>query len=62
MSEGRLVSLNVSDGGVPKRPVAGCAGGDLNRVSHKLHPGWSRLYARVLQEGLLQVGDTVTLA
>ena len=29
------------------------------RVSQKVHPGWSRLYARVLAEGKLRVGDAV---
>jgi MOSC domain-containing protein YiiM len=31
------------------------------RISQRLEPGMSRLYARVLHEGLLRVGDTVTL-
>ena len=29
------------------------------RVSQKAHPGWSRLYARVLKEGTVRVGDAV---
>jgi len=29
------------------------------RVSQKAHPGWSRLYARVLKEGTVRVGDSV---
>ncbi len=29
------------------------------RVSQKVHPGWSRLYARVLVEGVVRVGDVV---
>jgi MOSC domain-containing protein YiiM len=32
---------------------------DSTRVSHNLHPGWSRLYARVLQPGTVTVGDEV---
>lgn len=36
--------------------------GDFSRVSEKRHPGWSRMYARVLQEGLVQEGDSVGLA
>jgi MOSC domain-containing protein YiiM len=32
-----------------------------NHISQKLHPGWSRVYARVTRAGLLAVGDTVTL-
>ena len=31
------------------------------RVNHKVHAGWSRLYARVLAEGTVRVGDGVTL-
>lgn len=29
------------------------------RISHKKHPGWSRLYARVLSEGVVREGDPV---
>ncbi len=31
------------------------------RVSEKVNPGWSRLYARVLREGTLRVGDRVRM-
>ncbi|MBA2688395.1 MAG: MOSC domain-containing protein [Gemmatimonadaceae bacterium] len=33
----------------------------FNRISQKLFPGWSRLYARVLVTGQLQVGDEVVV-
>lgn len=33
--------------------------GDFSRISQKKHPGWSRLYARVLTEGLIRTGDPV---
>jgi MOSC domain-containing protein YiiM len=33
------------------------AGGEITRISQKLHPGWSRLYAKVLAEGEVRVGD-----
>jgi MOSC domain-containing protein YiiM len=33
--------------------------GEFKRVSQKLHPGWSRLYARVLREGAIRIGDPV---
>ena len=36
-------------------------GGNFTRISQKKHPGWSRLYARVLAEGLVRPGDTVTV-
>jgi MOSC domain-containing protein YiiM len=32
-----------------------------NRISQKLHPGWSRVYARVTGEGILRVGDRVSV-
>jgi MOSC domain-containing protein YiiM len=35
------------------------ADGKFVRVAQKVHPGWSRLYARVLREGTVQVGDAV---
>ena len=35
--------------------------GRFARVSEKQHPGWSRLYARVLREGTLTVGDAVQI-
>jgi MOSC domain-containing protein YiiM len=34
---------------------------DESRISHKLHPGWSRACARVLQTGTVRVGDPVEL-
>jgi MOSC domain-containing protein YiiM len=34
--------------------------GDFSRISQKKHPGWSRLYARVLTEGLIRTGDPIT--
>ena len=36
------------------------AGGKFVRVAQKVHPGWSRLYARVLRAGSVQVGDPVS--
>jgi MOSC domain-containing protein YiiM len=33
----------------------------FNRISQKLHPGWSRLYARVVSEGCVQTGDLVQI-
>jgi MOSC domain-containing protein YiiM len=38
------------------------AGGKFVRVAQKVHPGWSRLYARVLREGTVHAGDRVMLA
>ena len=35
--------------------------GDYARVSQKRHPGWSRVYARVLVQGTIRHGDPVRL-
>jgi MOSC domain-containing protein YiiM len=35
--------------------------GKITRISQKLHPGWSRLYAQVLAEGQVYIGDTVAM-
>ncbi|MHB1862525.1 MAG: MOSC domain-containing protein [Gemmatimonadaceae bacterium] len=37
------------------------AGEDIARVSQKLHPGWSRVYARVLRGGVITAGDPFVL-
>ncbi len=33
--------------------------GDFTRISQKRHPGWSRVYAKVLREGTIRTGDRV---
>jgi len=33
--------------------------GDFSRVSQTRHPGWSRVYARVLVEGRVRTGDEI---
>ena len=35
--------------------------GRFVRISQKLHPGWSRVYARVIAEGDVNLGDRVDL-
>jgi MOSC domain-containing protein YiiM len=35
------------------------ADGQFARIDHDLHPGWSRLYATVLEAGPIAVGDAV---
>ncbi len=39
--------------------TASFAGGDFKRISQKLRPGESRLYARVLREGVIRAGQPV---
>jgi MOSC domain-containing protein YiiM len=36
-------------------------GGEFARVSQKRHPGWSRVYTRVLHEGTIRAGDSARL-
>lgn len=36
-------------------------GGQSSRISHKTNPGWARLYARVLEPGMVGIGDVVRL-
>lgn len=36
-------------------------GGDFNRMQHERHPGTSRVYASVLEDGLIRTGDPVVL-
>jgi MOSC domain-containing protein YiiM len=44
----------------PCTTIAGAfADGDYSRISHKRHPGASRLYARVLRPGTVKAGDEV---
>lgn len=35
--------------------------GQFQRIAQQLHPGWSRVYARVLNGGQLRTGQTVEL-
>jgi MOSC domain-containing protein YiiM len=35
--------------------------GDSGRISQKRNPGWSRVYAKVLREGLVRPGDEVRI-
>jgi MOSC domain-containing protein YiiM len=56
------VLLEVTSPAHPCKTIArSFSGGDFKRISDKLHPGWSRFYARVLREGDVHVGDRVSL-
>lgn len=35
--------------------------GKYERIAEETHPGWSRLYARVLREGTVRTGDRVVV-
>ena len=36
-------------------------GGEFTRISQRVHPGSGRLYARVLEEGVVRTGDPVEI-
>jgi MOSC domain-containing protein YiiM len=56
------VLLEVTQATSPCQKIAAAfQDADFRRVSPKLHPGWSRFYARVLREGIVTVGDRVSL-
>jgi MOSC domain-containing protein YiiM len=58
---GDEVEIELTSYVVPCKNIAECfADGDFTRVSEKLHPGESRIYARILRGGLIREGDVVT--
>lgn len=57
---GDVVILEISGPAPPCSTIAASfTRGEFKRISDKLHPGWSRLYARVLVEGLVREGALV---
>jgi MOSC domain-containing protein YiiM len=60
LAVGDEVVLEISGPAPPCTTIAGSfVDGAFTRISHKLHPGWSRLYARVLAAGRVHVGAAV---
>jgi MOSC domain-containing protein YiiM len=56
------VVLEITKATSPCAKIAGSfRKGEFGRVSQKVHPGWSRFYARVLREGIVNVGDRLVL-
>ena len=56
------VVLEITRAAPPCRTIApSFTGGAFVRISDKVHPGWSRLYARVLREGFVRDGAPVRL-
>jgi MOSC domain-containing protein YiiM len=57
---GEEVVLEVASFTSPCKTIkASFIDGRFARISQKLHPGWSRVYARVLAEGEIRFGDHV---
>ena len=54
--------LEIASYTVPCKTIKGSfAAGEFTRLSNQLHPGWSRLYARVIRQGVVHSGDHITL-
>jgi MOSC domain-containing protein YiiM len=59
---GEQVLLEVTRYTTPCRTITGVfKDGDVARVSQKTHPGWSRVCARVLVDGVIRRDDPVRL-
>jgi MOSC domain-containing protein YiiM len=59
---GQAVTLEVASFTTPCKTIReSFTDGEFVRISHKLHPGWSRVYTRVLSEGEIHAGDSVEL-
>ena len=59
---GEEVLLEITHYTPPCKNIASSfARQEFARVSQKKHPGWSRVYARVLHPGRIQTGDPVML-
>ncbi|MBV9470353.1 MAG: MOSC domain-containing protein, partial [Abitibacteriaceae bacterium] len=57
---GDEVQLEITSYAAPCHNIRGSfQDGEFKRMSQKLHPGWSRIYTRVLQEGTVREGDVV---
>lgn len=57
---GERLRIEITGYAAPCTNIAGSfVDGAFTRISHKVHPGWSRLYARVLSEGTVHEGDPV---
>lgn len=57
---GEEVLLEVASFTNPCKTIrASFIAGEFVRIAQKLHPGWSRVYARVLREGQIRFGDAV---
>ncbi len=62
LSIGEWVELEITEYTTPCSTIAASfLRGQFTRISQRLHPGWSRLYARVISEGEVRFGDPVRL-
>jgi MOSC domain-containing protein YiiM len=56
------VLAEVTSFAMPCRTIAASfVGSRSGRISQLIYPGWSRVYARVVEEGEIAVGDAVAV-
>lgn len=59
---GQEIEIEITGYAAPCENIAeSFAGQRFTRMSQKTHPGWSRLYARIISEGTVSPGDRVAL-
>lgn len=59
---GKDLRLEIVSFTTPCKTIAASfVGGKFSRISQKLHPGWSRVYARVLSTGSVESGCSITI-
>ena len=59
---GKQVVLEVASYTSPCKTIsASFIDGKFVRISQKVHPGWSRVYTRVISEGEIRSGDEIEL-
>jgi MOSC domain-containing protein YiiM len=57
------VRLLITKYASPCEKIATCfLNEDITRISQKRHPGWSRVCARVLESGIVRIGDPIAIA
>lgn len=57
---GDEVVIEITQPAAPCRTIRGSfCDEDSKRISNKLHPGWSRLYASIVAGGVIKPGDAV---
>ena len=62
LSLGDEVIIEITSYTAPCNSIpASFSNGDYSRISQKVHPGYSRVYARVLREGRLAIGQEVRI-
>ncbi|MEK8022862.1 MAG: MOSC domain-containing protein [Candidatus Hydrogenedentota bacterium] len=57
---GESLEVEVTRYTTPCTTIASCfENREFMRISHERHPGWSRVYARVLRQGVIREGDRI---